>query len=57
MYDGKCLTVGARNNIFTAVLEPCQEGNAKQEWLFERFDPRGLDYGDFGKPTNIKKKM
>ncbi len=41
---GKCLTVGAANNIYVAQMLPCQEGNPMQEWVFSRFSYQGIRY-------------
>ena len=42
------MTVGSVNNIYTAVMEPCVDGNSMQEWRFSRFSFRGLKYEDLG---------
>ena len=51
---GKCLAVGSKHNIYTALMEKCEEGKPSQEWIFTRFDYRGLNYEDL---VDVKKNL
>ena len=42
------MAIGSVNNIYTAVMEPCKEGDPMQEWRFSRFNARGIKYEDLG---------
>ena len=48
MQKNKCLTVGAKDGIYTSQLLKCEKGNTKQEWVFTKFNGRGLKYEDLG---------
>ena len=55
MQSGKCLTVGAKDGIYTSQLLPCEKGNAKQEWVFTKFNGRGLNYEDLGNDKLVRR--
>lgn len=55
---GKCLTVGSKNNVYTAQVQDCRKGdNRRQEWIFTRFNQRGLKYDDLGNHKLSKRPL
>jgi hypothetical protein len=36
-----CLTVGAKNNIFTAQVQECRDNDLDQQWIFTKFNAAG----------------
>lgn len=51
---GKCLTVGSANGIYTSQMHKCDKDNPLQQWVFTRFNERGLAYEDLGDHTKVQ---
>lgn len=36
-HGGLCLDAEGLKGMYTAVLRPCEEGKATQQWVFEKY--------------------
>eukprot|EP00095_Tigriopus_kingsejongensis_P002876 maker-scaffold52_size450388-snap-gene-2.16 protein:Tk02876 transcript:maker-scaffold52_size450388-snap-gene-2.16-mRNA-1 annotation:"polypeptide n-acetylgalactosaminyltransferase 9-like isoform x2" len=52
--SGKCLTVGSKDGIYTSQMAKCDKDNRLQEWVFSKFNERGLPFQDLGDHTKIQ---